>query len=352
MCTPPGSNAGPDTLVTTRYTTATSAYQATASILQAHEINTHIILSYILAQLTREQAASTSQQPVPLPSLWIAVWTTCSHMPQNRTLDLIIALTAGPVGPRPLFIASPHTSSTLTSIFLRPRIDRLITELLDGAPEVPVDRIFSVFGSRRLTQYFVATWSRQVQVSPTDSPYMSATYRICTSDTLIGAVPQRTDGVSRLATTQDLDRVSELLQSRSTEIGPYILNGQTARLEAQSLISTNQLYVCESRTSVSGVITSIAAVERTSANVASVNKFYTSSQHRNQGFGSKLLSSVCQFLLHRQGRSAVVIYLSDGSSAADTVTQRVGFRNVNVGVHGADRDWLEQGFQDMNLGHW
>lgn len=143
MCTPPGSTGGPDTLVTTRHTTATSVYQATAPILEAHEINTLIILSQILTQLAQDRSASNPSQPALPPSLWIAIWTTCPHVPQGRTLDLIIALTAGPVGPRPLFIASPHTSPTLTPNFLRPRIDRLVSELLN---EVPVDRVFSMFG--------------------------------------------------------------------------------------------------------------------------------------------------------------------------------------------------------------
>lgn len=46
------------------------------------------------------------------------------------------------------------------------------------------------------------------------------------------------------------------------------------------------------------------------------------------------------------------MYVPDDASAADAVTRRIGFTDVSVDMHGADRDWLEQGFQDTNLGHW
>ncbi|KAG9010309.1 hypothetical protein FRB94_010659 [Tulasnella sp. JGI-2019a] len=347
MCTPPPANGGTDTLIITHHPTATSAHQSTASILQAHEINTHIILSHVLSQRSQELAASTSQpQPALPPSLWLAVWTTRS---QHRTLDIIVALTTGPLGPRPLFIASPHISATLTWAFLRPRIDLLVSEIL-GLDNVPMERIFSVFGPKPLVQAFATVWSRGAGVLPIDDPYTSATYRICCPSRLVAAPPQAAGGEARLATIQDLERVSELLR-QFAEPGPYILTPQTAHQEALAFISANCLYVYESRTHAGApVITSIAVIERTSTNVACVTKLYTADEYRANGFGTRLLRYVCQFLLHRQRKAAVMMYVPDGSGAPDKVTRRVGFRDVDR--QNADRDWLEQGFQETNLGHW
>lgn len=351
-----------DTLVITAYTTAASALQALSPFFHSQEINSHIIYSFIHTQLARDQQLSSTasasasshgpnpQQPGAAPSLWVAVWTMDSKS-HARFLDLVVALPTSPLGPNPLFIVSPHPSAMLSPNFLRPRLSLLVSELLGRGP---VERVFSVFGPRRLTQAFVATWSRAAHVSLADSPYSSVTYRVCCRETLARVVaPVPAGDVLRLATMHDVNTAAELLYNLSIESGPYAVTRQTAHQEAVSLFASRALYVYESRTGSGPTITALAAVGRTSQNVACVTRLFTTPRYRRHGISTSLLRFVCQSLLLQRQKTAVVLYLPDGNDAAERVVGRVGFVDVpsEGGLRG-ERDWLEQGFQDMELGYW
>lgn len=48
----------------------------------------------------------------------------------------------------------------------------------------------------------------------------------------------------------------------------------------------------------------------------------------------------------------MTLYFPEECRAAERTSARAGFVDANSGQFRGEKDWLEQGFQDMNVGHW
>lgn len=149
-----------NSLSAVHHTTAASIHHAAQSFFQSQEVNTHFLYSDIITRLAQVQSHSTRNPPsvsgLPFPqpapqSSWITIWTEATSA-SNQTLDLVVGITSSNLGPRPLFIASPHPSAMLEASFLRPRLSLLTFELLGC---IPVERVFSVLGASRFDKWAV-----------------------------------------------------------------------------------------------------------------------------------------------------------------------------------------------------
>lgn len=164
--------AAPSPLSFTTHTTASSICNATYQHLirtQAQEINTHLILSYILKlcifegsspippslllsspiSVTSGSELSPSPPPLVPGSLWIAGW---SGPPHNRSLRFIVSLTQGQTGQHPLFVVE-LAPGTMDASYIRPAMNTVVTLLVELDPTV-VGRVYAVFGGSFLNAHF------------------------------------------------------------------------------------------------------------------------------------------------------------------------------------------------------
>ena len=139
------------------------------------------------------------------------------------------------------------------------------------------------------------------------------------------------------------------------------------RTEAEELIRNSQIWVYD----VNGICATICAVTRTTYNVSSITKVYTTPKFRKMGGAEHLvrhvtrgyvgflclgISSGSPYFLNRllfdTKRDVVMLYVSHGNSA-QRVYDRVGF----VGLCSKEQpegveDAVELGFVGAARGHW
>lgn len=356
--------AAPFPLSFTTHTTASSICNAAYQHLirtQAQEINTHVILSYILKLCIFEGSSPISpslllSSPIPVTSgselspsppplvpgsLWIAGW---SGPPHNRSLRFIVSLTQGQTGQHPLFVVD-LAPGTMDAPSIRSAMNTVVTQLVGLDPTV-VGRVYAVFGPRPFAQALSEAWYNQTNAIPTSEPNLAACYMECTNLTPHQDQTPIPGHRIRRAGSDDADLAAELCKSYSPY--PYTLSLEDARQEARTLIADRVLYFYEVPTGTGGYcVASMLAVGRRSANVACITKVYTLPNFKEKGYAFRLLHHVCSRLFN-QGVSAVVSYVPFGNVAYQRLVAKTGFAETSPGYS----EWLEIGFEDVDMGHW
>ncbi|KZT27703.1 hypothetical protein NEOLEDRAFT_1176703 [Neolentinus lepideus HHB14362 ss-1] len=276
-------------------------------------------------------------------SFWLTLWSSPSPS-GPQTLDLVLSCLSWTLGDYPIFLWSPHESSSST--VLVPHIARLAEYL---AACVPQERVFSVFGMTPLVKTFAHYWTEFTGFCPESEPFYAALLTYCTVETFQPSnrlLP--TNHCLRHATMVDLESVAQLCKEFADDTVHFPLGIEDARIEAEELIRKRQIWVYDAE----GEITTICAVTRNSLNVSAITKVYTLVPWRKKGCAQHLVRYVTFRLLFECHKRSVVLYVGHTNSA-QFVYDKVGY----VGLCGKDRpsgveDSLELGFMDTHRGHW
>ncbi|KAG8902184.1 hypothetical protein FRB99_004790 [Tulasnella sp. 403] len=163
----PAHQGAPPHIAINRYVSAREVYRAIGpQQFEASEVDMHIVYSHIVQLSAVEETANpqlqqnglTQQQVLllqtnqvqqeqhpglpPLPvegNTWIVVW---SGNPQHqRTLEMMVAVTQGRLGPHPIFVVAPAWSTLLAHEGI---LSQVAHELLQVVQEP--DRVISIFG--------------------------------------------------------------------------------------------------------------------------------------------------------------------------------------------------------------
>ncbi|KAG9019984.1 hypothetical protein FS837_008705 [Tulasnella sp. UAMH 9824] len=176
---------------------------------------------------------------------------------------------------------------------------------------------------------------------------MHADYMECTGLSILQAPTLLPGHRIRMAETDDVDIAAEFCREYSSY--PYLLDHAAARREARALINSKALFFYEAKRGTEGhSAISMVVVGRNSANVASITKVFTRPDCRRMGYASRLLHHVCSHLLNEEGKSAVVSLVPSGNEAYKQLAMRIGFDRTTSG----NEEWMEIGFEDVNMGHW
>ncbi|KAG9019967.1 hypothetical protein FS837_008727 [Tulasnella sp. UAMH 9824] len=176
---------------------------------------------------------------------------------------------------------------------------------------------------------------------------MHADYMQCTGLSILQAPTPLPGHRIRPAEANDVDVAAKFCRDYSSY--PYSLDEGAARREARALIDKKALFFYEVGNATEGYsATSIVAVGRSSMNVASITKVFTLTDSRRMGYASRLLHHVCSHLLNEEDKSAVVSLVPSGNEGYKRLAMRIGFGRTTSG----NNEWLEMGFEDVNVGHW
>ncbi|KAJ7293057.1 hypothetical protein C8J57DRAFT_15008 [Mycena rebaudengoi] len=316
--------------------------------LQQHEHSSNIVLAHALNRAPAEYVLTACQfltdGEVQLPSLkpprrasnfWLTVW---SSLPNAKpVLEIVLSCLHWELGNYPIFLWTPVDQSRMSSRWLAPRTIAIAMYLHSC---VDSGRIFSVFGTKSLTNSFAGAWSKLTRIEIALEPMYTCFFLYCTPQSL---TPSTSDagGKARRATISDLHMTARLCQE-FTDDSYYPLSISDATIEAQQLIHRGQLWVYETTT---GEIASICAVARTSWHVSAITKVYTTPKWRRNGFGQDLVREVTR-LLFKCGKHGVVLYVGC-DNGAQRIYGRVGFlRELDVEI------CSELGFVGLDRGHW
>jgi ribosomal protein S18 acetylase RimI-like enzyme len=278
-------------------------------------------------------------------SFWLSVWSY--HNPAGKpTLDLVLSCLNWTLGNYPIFLWSPVGAETIETAWLLPRITQLAGKLLSC---VPPERVFTVFGMTPLVRAFARCWSEftgfQVEKEPVYAAYLS----YCTPTTFINSESRIPAGHQiRQANISDLEPVAQLCKEFADESVYFPLTLQRGRIEARELIENGQVWVYN----VNDGCSTICAVARSTPQVSTITKVYTTPKFRKMGCAECLIRYVTRELLFEDKKASVALYVGHQNNA-QRVYDRVGF----AGLCGKDKpegveDSLELGFIGANKGHW
>ncbi|KAI0332017.1 hypothetical protein GY45DRAFT_542798 [Cubamyces sp. BRFM 1775] len=306
--------------------------------------------SNILYAHAAKLAAVAPNTPPSHPSdLWIVSW-----VPQpESTVAFVVACTAGPIAPYPVFVFTPLPLSSLKSSFVQPHINSIVHTLrLHTRPE----RVFSVFGSDCVVDIFASAWTKEtgVQLS-SPSVYYHAKLMFCTAATLkAGRQRAMADSAVRMrpAVAADTERLARLCHGFAAGSEPFVLTPAQAYQEADVMIQSRQAWVCavEGREQATE-LACVVAVTRSTNSVSAITKVYTDPNWRGYGYAERLVRYVCESLL--RVKESVVLYVAHNNPVAENVYRRVGFTDTTDPA-GAIESWKEVGFDRnaVQLGHW
>ena len=166
------------TTLVVHHDSAADFLSATFPTLRRHEESANIVFAHALKLLGSEaaltgchfinesdvnswwkQRARTAQSAVARPKsnepFWLTVWSSTSPF-TLPTLDIVLACVRGTLGDYPIFLWTPKTSTSISTSWLKPRIEPLAERLADI---VPPRRVFSIFGMTPLVKSFTRFWS-------------------------------------------------------------------------------------------------------------------------------------------------------------------------------------------------
>ncbi|KAF7289276.1 N-acetyltransferase domain-containing protein [Mycena indigotica] len=329
---------------TTVYYSAEDLPQAVLDTLRANELSSNVTLPIIEKQLTRRPDASKRDQ------CWIVVET-------SKQVDLILAVTNGDNGAYPVFIC-PSSSCQCITEFLQPRL-HLLAHALRAA--MPVRRVYSVFAPDVIAHGFISCWTMLTGVRAEPAPYYHAMFSYCTRKS-IASQRQLTmfPGLVielRPAVDRDVNAVASLCFQFAADSAPFFLTEAKALVEAQKLISQQQVWVHTIRRTEDPIcneeVASIAAFTRNSDHVATITKVFTNPHWRRRGCAERLVRRVTRHLLST--KTAVALYVGHDNPAR-FVYHRCGFLGLanDASLHAGVESWIEIGLDQskVQLGHW
>ena len=379
-------------MFSTVYHTASEFLQATEPFLRLREREANCILP--LAQKYREyehrfpaaqqmsQALAASANSLPRDQRehyedvlrvkgqkqnWIAVWS--QHPSSSQPiLELVLSCTASHLADLPIFLYSTYETSTLTQQFLIPRMQLIVSRLIEL---VPRERIFSVFAPNFICQTFAGVWSSVTGMRVNERPYYSAALTYVTAETLTFEDHSRAPSLPRLphllrlAERSDLPHVAEHCFQFASD-SDFPIDRAGAEHEALHYINAKQMWVCAVEMP-NGLteIGSVVAVTRNTLQSATITKVHTAPNHRKRGYAELLVRHVCETMLlddnvyrkhapeYTAPYDSVALYVAHDNIAAAKVYDRVGF----AGLLGKARpsgveDVLELGFIGATKGYW
>ncbi|EJU02647.1 hypothetical protein DACRYDRAFT_21678 [Dacryopinax primogenitus] len=287
-------------------------------------------------------------RPLLRDAVYISVWTLDQN---SRTLDFLIACT----GRKPVFVFTNHPSDALSPAFLERRLVPLAERMKQVIAE---HRVFSIVGLEPVTAYLASVWETLTGHYILRPAYYEATHTFCTRQTL--ARPRQPfAGECRmgLATEAHITQAGRLCSvfTDSAHDDPYKLSVKQGIQEASYLIGRKELYVCEAPLPGTGAyeVVCIIAVTRKSSKVAAVSKVFTHMNHRRKGYAKHLLTFVCHDVLRT--KEVVVLFVGHDLKTAAHVYGRVGFVGVGdrpLSERAFVENWLELGFDNVDIGHW
>jgi hypothetical protein len=222
----PGITAVSTSPVVIQHTSASDFLSATYPTLQRHEASANIVLAHALKLAGKETAETSSRstneadvqkclnRQLASPSkarqagqFWLTVWSTSSAA-ATPTLDLVLASVSNSLGDYPIFLWTPKSPASISSLWLSPRIEAVATHL---HCIVPVSRVFSVFGMTLLVKNFTQVWTSLTGVSIEPEPFYAALYSFCNAHTFRDCDAQLPSGhFIRRAVESDLPEVAQL----------------------------------------------------------------------------------------------------------------------------------------------
>ncbi|EJD35473.1 hypothetical protein AURDEDRAFT_188728 [Auricularia subglabra TFB-10046 SS5] len=329
--------------------------QAVWAAWQRNETQANIMLPHALAAIQRELKGAP---PTP-GQFWLSL--SSMHAAADGTLapvvEMVLSCTEWAMGTYPIFVfCNPAVLDALSAVALNARLSMLVAEL---HARVPVSRVYSVFAPTRVTKAFARLWINMTGAQIEREPYYSAVFSFCTAQTITRRrqtlVADRIYTL-RLAHEADIPAVARLCKGFASTSDPFILSDEGALKEASYLVRNGLVYLHEVEVGHVTQVASIVATTRQSENVSGITKVYTSPDVRKQGCAERLVRHVCQHLLLRERKHAVVLYVAHNNPAAAKVYHRVGFQGLSPSADAPRpagvEDWLELGFRDAALGHW
>ncbi|KAH9898142.1 hypothetical protein C8Q73DRAFT_641505 [Cubamyces lactineus] len=304
----------------------------------------------IYAHAVKLAAAAPNTSLDHSTDLWIVGWVS----EPGSTVAFVVACTAGPIAPYPVFIFTPLPFSTLKSGLVQQHMKSIIHTLrLHIRPE----RLFSVFSTDCVADAFAAAWAKEtgVQLANPSAVYYHAKLMFCNAATLkAGRQNVVADGAARMrpAVVADTEKLARLCHGFAAVSEPFVLTPAQAHQEADIMIQNRQAWVCAvERPGQATELACVVAVTRSTNTVSAITKVYTDPNWRGYGFAERLVRHVCESLL--RVKESVVLYVAHNNPAAEKVYRRVGFADTTDPA-GAIESWKEVGFDRnaVQLGHW
>jgi len=311
----------------------------------------NIMFPHALKAYERELAGAP---PTP-GQLWISLSSVRKNASGDLvpSLDFVLSCTEWAMGTYPIFIFCNAPLDTVSSSCLLSRVSMLAVEL---CAHVPVERVYSVFAPSRISKIFARVWANITGVQIETQPYYSAIFTQCTLQTITRRRQTLLPDVTftlRRGEEADIREVAVLCQGFAATSEPFTLTEEGALQEATYLVRNRLVWVHDIEIGGVREIASIVAVTRQTEGVSGITKVFTSPRVRKRGCAERLVRYVCQHLLIKERRQAVVLYVAHDNPAAAKVYHRVGFQGLsNQPRPEGVEDWLELGFQGANIGHW
>ncbi|KAG9317861.1 hypothetical protein JVU11DRAFT_2089 [Chiua virens] len=298
--------------------------------------------------------------------LWIALYDD-----DTKSVEFVLSCTKGSLGNYPIFIVSCKSPAQLAQEEQRGKriADSLLPLVLCLLDEVPPQRVFSVFSIAKVTETFAEIFQAHVPqhhgIRAHKIAYYDTTFTFCTGETLKKESPSvmstlpGSEDVSialRRADMSDLKEIQVLCKAFSETSPPFVLDDAGAELEANLLITNQQVWVHMMQTADQvPEIACLIATTRESDSVIAVTKVITPEKWRGRGCAARLLYRVCQDVLQKKKQVVLYVGNSEGLAPARKVYHKIGFQGLND-PHGQEIEgvekWLEIGFEGTTLGYW